>query len=142
MANSTQIVSTQEIAASTTPFVLQPVQDNDSMLAASASISLSPSGTDAFQFNGNVSSPTGDTEDWLQFTSVGSNIIVEVKCSTDTLHVELWNNGLNVEGEIFSCGQTRELGIKSGETYFLRVLANESNIPQVTQYSLTLKNAR
>ncbi len=137
-ANSTQASTTEEVAT-LEPSLSPSPQDGDSMQMPSAAVTLSTAGTDAFQFDGNVSSPSGDTEDWLQFKSVGSTVILEVKCSSKTLQVQLWNNNQNIEGEVFSCEQTKELEVKTEETYFLRVLANESNSLHVTRYSLSLK---
>jgi len=143
-ADTNQIIPTGESTGSATPLPahMAYVQDNDSMLSPSISVQLSSLGTGAVQFNGNVSWPDGDTEDWLQFTSDDSDILIGVKCASIGLHVELWKDIELVEENILSCEETEILGVLSGQTYSLRVVANESATLQVTPYILMLELVR
>jgi len=143
-AGTTQIIPTGESTGSGTlvPPQLTYLQDNDSMRSPSISVQLSSLGTGAVQFNGNVSSPDGDTEDWLQFTSDHPDILIGVKCSTLGLHVELWKDIDPVGESILSCEETEIFGIESGQTYSLRVVVNESAILRVTPYILILELVR
>ncbi len=141
-AETTQVIGTApatEIAGVSSPS--PAVQDNDSQQEPAASLVLSPGGAHAFQFSGNVSSPHGDAADWLQFTSAGSTLLLEVKCSNNGLNVELWNNGQHA-GKTFSCADTGILEIEAGQTYYLRMVASESEPLQVTEYDLKLEFVR
>ena len=111
-------------------------QDGDSMLSPFAVVIFSPSGMRAFQVQGDVSAPDGDTEDWVQLTSFTARILAEVECSNSALRVELWNNGLNAGDLALACGERRVIKIESTESYFFRIQASSSNNSQYIQYSL------
>jgi uncharacterized protein YraI len=139
--------TTQVIGTAPSPQVaevlpsLPAVQDNDSQQQPAASLVVSPGGADTFQFNGNVSSPLGDGEDWLQFITNGSTVHLEVTCSNEMLNVELWNDA-QPEGTTLSCADAGTLKIAAGQTYYLRVVAGQSELLQVTEYRLKLKFIR
>ena len=117
------------------------MEDGDSMQAPSAFVNLSVLDSRVLHFNGDVSSPDGDTEDWVQFTSFTGNILAEVKCSNDALRVELWNKGQNISDIVLACGETRVIKIEPAQPYFFRIQANNSNNLQYIQYSLKVSVA-
>jgi len=138
---------TSEVAATGQPpeaavasSIALAVLDGDTMAQPAASLTVS-STADTFQFNGNVSSPAGDAEDWLQFSSPGSTILLEVKCSDNGLRVELWKNG-QYDEQALSCTDIRLLKIEAGQIYHLRMTAAESELLQVTNYELKMQLVR
>lgn len=131
-------VSTEAAVISPTSTSSQPIapQDGDSMSSPLVIASFSPSSARSLQVQGDISSPEGDVEDWVQFTSLFRNIIAEVKCSNNVLAVELWNNGSNSNGVVLACGESRGIQIEPAQTYFFRIQVNTSNNLQYSQYSL------
>ena len=136
IGNLEQAESPTAIASVPTMEILMAIEDGDSMRAPSAVINFSTSGARIFQFSGDVSSPNGDVEDWVQFTSSGKNIFVEMKCSNNDLRVELWNNSQWINDILLSCEEKRVINTNPAQPYFLRIQANSINNLQYIQYSL------
>jgi uncharacterized protein YraI len=110
-------------------------QDSDSRQAPLTSVTFSPAYTRILQVNGDLTE--NDTEDWLQFTSVGNMIEVRVLCSGDGLNVEVWNGENRTENFSIHCGESRALQINPNNEYFLRIFqANAGNL----NYILTIKS--
>jgi len=95
-------------------------QDGDSMQSPLAVTVFSPMGARALQVQGDISTPDGDVEDWIQFTSQGSVISIQATCTDAALRVELWNNGNPVND--FSCGEIFLVDVVPGDSYFLRLI--------------------
>ena len=106
---------------------MSAMQDGDSMQAPLAVAVFSPTGSRALQVNGDVSAPDGDAEDWIQFTTAGEVVAIQVTCSGNTLRVELWNNEKPVDGFLLSCGDKSFVTVASNSNYFLR-LSNAERI--------------
>jgi hypothetical protein len=133
-------VTGQPSVATTTSSLAPAILDQDTLAQPAAA--LVPSSTvRAFQFNGSVSSPDGDAEDWLQFISPGSAILLEVKCSGNGLRVEFWQNG-QFDEQTLSCPYVGLLKIEAGLAYHLRMLPAPSELLQVTNYELRLEFIR
>lgn len=114
------------------------VQDGDSMQAPSAAIIFSANGARSAQINGDISSPDGDAEDWVQLTSQNGQVLIQLLCSEGMLKVELWNNGKVVESFSLACAENRLLNIKADETYLLRLSEADTNVFRHTKYALIL----
>jgi uncharacterized protein YraI len=126
--------------ASVASAILPAIQDHDTLGQPAASLFPS-SAADTFQFNGNVSSPAGDAEDWLQFTWPGSAILLEVNCSVNELRVELWKNG-QYDEQALSCTDVELLKLEAGQVYHLRMMAVDLELLQVTNYELKMQFVR
>jgi len=111
-------------------------QDGDSMQSPIASVVFSANGTHALQVNGDVSAPDGDTEDWIQFTPDGKNVIVEAKCSSQALIVELWSGDQLINDVGLACAETLILKTNPGQVYYFRIQANGGNTPQFVHYTV------
>ena len=133
-----QAVSPTNEASIPTVAVLTAREDGDSIQAPSVSVNLSALGERTLQFSGDVSSPNGDMEDWVQFTSFTTNILVEVKCSNNALRVELSNNDLDAIKTILTCGIKSAIKIMPNQPYLFRIQANSSNNFEYIQYSLKI----
>ncbi|MBI5961997.1 MAG: SH3 domain-containing protein [Chloroflexi bacterium] len=114
--------------------IFPAAQDGDSLQAPAAVGDFSAAGTHTLQVNGDVSAPDGDTEDWIQVTSFSKNILVEAKCSSSSLRVELWSGGQNVSDVALDCDGKLKLEIVPGRTYYFRIQVNGDNGPQYVQY--------
>jgi len=88
-----------------TPTVLPAWPDNDSSTNPIISVTFEPAGTHALIYNGDVSAPGGDTQDWIQFTPYSRAILLEVTCTGSDLNIELIPNGLTIpQSEGIRCG--------------------------------------
>src|SRR5690606_550572 len=81
------------IPATPTATVVPARQDHDSAESPLALVTFDTGATTTFLYNGDVSAPDGDTEDWIQFTSFSERNLVEVDCPRDTLVIEFIQNG-------------------------------------------------
>lgn len=119
--------------------VVLAMQDGDSMQAPLAVTFFSPKGSRALQVSGDVSAPDGDLEDWIQFTTYGEAVAVQVTCSGNTLRVELWNNGKPVDGLLPACGNKSLITVTPNSSYFLRLSESGVNEPGYTNYILNVE---
>jgi uncharacterized protein YraI len=132
----------REVASTPNAIVKLAMQDGDSMQAPLVAANFSATGSCALQVNGDVSSPNGDVEDWVQFTSYGEVVAIEVTCSSDTLRAELWRDGKTVDDFQLSCGDESFVTIASNSGYFLRLSELKVNEPGYTSYVLNVKTIR
>ncbi len=131
-------------------FTLLPApQDGDSAESPAAEVIFAPNGTRQFSFTGQVSSPEGDTEDWVAFTPYnqpGTQAVINfsLQCSgRGKLSVELWKNGQVISDTPGpACGdQDQTLTLNAGEAYQLHfeILADSSSLQSVG-YIITILN--
>jgi hypothetical protein len=116
------------------------MQDGDSMQAPLAAVTFSPTGSRTLQVSGDVSAPDGDLEDWIQFTTDGKVVAIQVTCPGNTLRVELWNNEKPVDD--LPCGDKSFVTVVPNNTYFLRLSESSMNDPRYTNYILKVENIR
>ena len=103
---------------------------------------FSATGSRALQVNGDVSAQDGDAEDWIQFTTAGETVAIEVMCPGNTLRVELWKNEKPVDDFFLSCGDNSFVTVASNSMYFLRLSESSANEPGYTNYILSVENIR
>jgi uncharacterized protein YraI len=112
IADSGQVVGTgtpTTIPPTPTPTVIPAREDHDSDDHPLASVTFDPIGTQTFIYNGDVSTPSGDPEDWLQFTPFGGRVQLEVACSASELGIELIQNGQAIEQA--ACGTQQVISV-------------------------------
>jgi hypothetical protein len=131
-----------DAASNPNAIVASAIQDGDSMQAPLATTVFSTTGSRALQVNGDVSAPDGDPEDWIQFTTAGEIIAIEVTCPGKTLRVELWKNETPVDDFLLSCGAKSFVTVASNSMYFLRLSESNMNEPGYTNYRLNLESIR
>jgi uncharacterized protein YraI len=118
------------------------MQDGDSMQAPLAVAVFSPTNSRALQMNGDVSVPNGDIEDWVQFTTAGEVVAIQVTCPGNTLRVELWNNEKPVDDFLLSCGEKSLVTVTPNSNYFLRLSEFSVAMPEYTKYILSVESGR
>jgi hypothetical protein len=72
-----------------TPTLVPASMDFDSPEAPIKTVILEDAGTSTILYNGDVSAPAGDREDWIQFTPFGNRILLEVTCKGSVPHIEV-----------------------------------------------------
>jgi uncharacterized protein YraI len=111
------------IPLTSTPTIVPAWEDGDSPTSPIMSIRFEPSRTHTSIYNGDVSAPQGDAQDWIQFTPYTRAVLLEVSCLGNDLDIEVLQNGLAIQrGETIHCGS--EL-----------VFPTEPNLPVVIHFS-------
>ncbi|MBI5944088.1 MAG: SH3 domain-containing protein [Chloroflexi bacterium] len=138
--DSIPVIGAEEQATETPSAVFIPAfQDGDSMQAPMAAAVFSAAGTRVLQVNGDVSSPDGDREDWIQFTPYTQSVSFEAKCAGGTLRVELWH-GSQLEKDIApACGENF-ITTTPGQVYFLRLQTDGGIEALNVQYKLKISS--
>jgi len=116
------------------------MQDGDSIQAPLAVAVISSTGSLALQVNGDVSAPNGDLEDWIQFTTDGEVVAIQVTCPGNTLRVELWKNEKLADD--LPCGDKSFVTVTPNSKYFLRLSESGGNNPGYTSYILKVEGIR
>lgn len=130
-------VEEEEPAQST---AIQPaMQDGDSRESPLAQVTLEPSGARAFQFSGEVSAPDGDNDDWIGFYTDSGKVAIEVQCSSNSLRVELWNNGGMMDTVPLACGERRVWSVSPNSNYYLRIHEQNSEGFRRTRYTIKIE---
>lgn len=117
-----------------TPTLVPAPFDNDSALAPVIDVTFSANGTRSLQYTGDVSSPSGDAEDWLQFKPFTQTIQINLTCST-ALTVELVQNQVL---QSLTCGSEQAVTVRTAEAYLLHIQAPASETLSYIRYTLTI----
>jgi uncharacterized protein YraI len=132
-----------------TPTLGPAAADGDTSARPLARVLFSPLGTKKFEFQGDVSIPEGDPEDWIEFTpyalpgGVDASLTVNLGCSgTGTLVVELWQNGAPIPNwGTLACGDIgRSFLLPASGAYQFRLRPAPGNGLQYIHYWLTMRN--
>ncbi len=135
VAGESQAVANPEPSIPSSTIQAGALQDNDSLEAPIVSVILSPTGTGGLQSNGILSPSNGDVTDWIQFSAPDSILSVEVKCSGDSLQVDLYKDGKIWNEGFLACNETGTLNPASGQTYTIKLSAIAA-APSLTPYSV------
>lgn len=107
--------------------------DNDSMQSPFAKLFLTENKN--FQVTGEISFPQGDVEDWVEFSSASSKILITSSCTKAGLQVELWKANEILEKVESVCGNDIVFNVSEKESYTLRIFGEIDFI----QYHLNIK---
>ena len=125
-----------------TPIVLAQIalQDNDSLQSPLAKTSFTAN--EIFQVTGDVSSPQGDFEDWVEFSAFTADVLIETSCSNNSLQIEVWQAGNSLEHFQSPCNSKTFLNLLPNESYTLRIFQPVTNEASYTSYTLKIKVTR
>jgi uncharacterized protein YraI len=124
-----------------TPTVVPAWDDHDSPTSPIASVIFESTGTQLLIYNGDLSSPEGDSEDWIAFKSYSSFVFASLECKgSNSVGVEITKNSLPVGLNLVCGDQMKQFAIKAGSNYLmhLQALSTAGNI-QYTNYILTIR---
>ncbi|HEX6034212.1 MAG TPA: SH3 domain-containing protein [Anaerolineales bacterium] len=144
IAESGQVVGTGTPTvspATPTPTIIPAPQDGDSGESPIASVIFEPTGTNTFIYNGDLSAPQGDSEDWIAFKPYGEVVFAGLECTgSAVLAIEIWENNSPVN-TLLECGdQRKELAVQAASNYLIHLQATPfTEILQYTIYTLTIK---
>jgi hypothetical protein len=128
-----------------TPTLVPAHVDEDSGASPSVSMVFSPSGAGALQFTGDVSSPDGDTEDWVQFTPYLAAVSFKLDClGSPDLSADLLLDGAPLPGwQSLACGLQKTFELIPAQNYLLRLhLPSGSSNLKYTRFTLVIATVR
>ena len=123
-----------------TPTVVPAPMDHDSAQAPAIDIVFSATGTRSIQYTSDVSAPTGDTDDWLQFKPFTQSLRMELTCTGNgLLTIELLQNNQPVPNlGSLACGANQVIATRAGSAYLLHIRAAAGTDFTYTQYTLKI----
>ena len=144
VAESGQIVGTgtpTAIPATPTPTLVPAFEDGDSATRPIVNVAFEPTGTQILIYNGDLSAPQGDSEDWVAFRPDKQLVFVSLECKgSEGMEVQLLENDLPVNTYIKFGVQMEKLALTAGSTYLFHFQAVPSAATlQYTNYTLTIK---
>jgi len=123
------------------PTVVPAPTDNDSAQAPAVDITFSATGTRSIQYTSDVSSPTGDADDWIQFTPFTQSVRIDLTCTgRGLLAIEILQNNQPMQNNI-ACGTSQIITTSSGMTNLLHITVMPSDVLQYIQYTLNITSA-
>ena len=126
-----------------TPTVIPAWADNDSPGSPLASVIFEPMGTRTLIYNGDISSPEGDPQDWIAFTPYGKIIFAGLACGgKGSPKVEMTGNALSASTELTCGDQMKQIIVQPGLNYLihLQVISSADDL-QYINYILTIKTS-
>jgi uncharacterized protein YraI len=121
--------------------VLPAWNDQDSSSSPSARVIFDPTGTQRLIYNGDLSSPQGDAEDWIAFRSYDTSVFVSLTChGSNSVELKLMENVLPVAAYIKCNDPIHPVTVKpdSDVVIHLRAIPSTGNL-QYTNYILTIQ---
>lgn len=112
--------------------------DGDSVVAPAVNVALTASGTRAFLYTSDVSSPEGDAEDWIQFTTFTPYLKIELECGGSGSYVaELLENNSAMQNLV--CGKIVLIGVDPQAVYAVHFQSAPAGGLQYTRYTLRVE---
>jgi hypothetical protein len=124
-----------------TPTLIPAWEDRDSPGNPIASVAFEATGTQTLIYNGDLSSPQGDSEDWIAFQPYGSFVLTSLACTgSGSIKVGITENNLPINVELVCGDQMKQVNVKAVSNYLIHLQAQPSagNL-QYTNYILTIK---
>ena len=126
-----------------TPTLVPAWIDNDAAEHPIAQVTFDPSGTRTLIYNGDVSTPEGDPQDWVGFTSYSTLVIASLECvGSNSLKVDILKNNVPTGQTIVCGGQMKAVAVTPGTSYLvhLQAIPSSENL-EYTNYTLTIKTS-
>ena len=123
-----------------TATILPARLDNDSQDAPLVNVKFDPAGTKALIYNGDVSAPEGDMEDWIAFMPYAENIFISLACKGNgPLIAEVLENALPLN-TVIECGdEMKQIHVQAASEYLIHLQANQSSSGvQYINYTITI----
>lgn len=118
LEEESQTAETEIPAASAASPEIAARMDGDSADSPLAMFTLSFDSAGSIRFQGEVSLPGGDGEDWIGFTSQFAEIVIQIACFSGGVQVELTQTGHAPIG----CGGAQLMQVVPNQAYRIRIL--------------------
>jgi uncharacterized protein YraI len=123
-----------------TATLLPAMEDRDSIQAPAVNVTFSTLGTQALQYSSDVSSPSGDAEDWLQFTPYKDQVLLEVSCKGSNVHIELLQSEQGIlQVTTQNCASQQIVRVQPDKSVQVHVSAISSGSLNYSSYTLNIK---
>jgi uncharacterized protein YraI len=129
------------IPATPTPTRVPAPQDGDSSSNPVASVNFEVTGTQTFIYNGDLSSPQGDLEDWIAFMPHDHFIFVSLRCTgSDSLEMQILENASPANAYIKCNDQMKRVVVNPESSYLVHLQSiSSAELLQYTNYILTIR---
>jgi uncharacterized protein YraI len=124
-----------------TPTVLPAWEDQDSPDSPVANVIFEPAGTQTLIYHGDLSSPQGDSNDWIAFRPYDQFVFMSLQCNgSDAVQLEIVENTLPVNPYIKCDDPMKQVTVDPDTQYLVHIQAALSAATlQYTNYILTIK---
>jgi hypothetical protein len=104
--------------------VVPAPEDGDSPESPIASVIFGPGGTRSFMYNGDVSVPQGDAEDWIAFRPYADHVFLSLECTgSNSIEIQILENR-SLANTDMKCGIRMEsLAVDAGMDYVIHLKA-------------------
>jgi uncharacterized protein YraI len=134
--------------ATTAPLIMTPtpaaaLDDHDSPASPAVNVTFSAAGTRTLIYSSDISSPRGDSQDWIEFTPYGTIVLFTLSCTGNRAPaLALLESGSPVAGWVPpACGESRPAQVESGKPYLIEVSLAGNNASQVyVRYTLRIES--
>jgi uncharacterized protein YraI len=130
------------IPSTPTPTVIAAWADDDSMNNPVVSVTFEPGGTRSFIYNGDVSTPEGDSQDWINFIPYGQTVFISIECAGQPQPpIDLVVNSLIVQADLHCADRMKRIDVNAGSSYFLHLQMPSSTTGlQYLSYTITIQS--
>jgi hypothetical protein len=117
--------------------------DNDSPGNPIVNVIFEPNGTHTLIYTGDISSPEGDSEDWIIFRPHTGTILVSLTCTgTSSLQVDILENGMPTNSTIRCGDNTQDVGVTIGSSYSVHLYTQPSGSAlQYVEYTIKIQTS-
>ena len=126
-----------------TPTIVPAWMDNDSASSPIANVTFEADGSQTLIYEGDVSTPQGDLEDWINFKPYTGQVLASLTCrGSDSLKVDILEDGAPANLTI-TCGVSNQLlNVKPGSNYSVHLYTHTSNGPlQYIRFTIKIQTA-
>lgn len=129
------------ISPTPTATLIPAWEDNDSANQPIVTVIFEPTGTQTFIYSGEISSPEGDSQDWIRFKPYSAVVFASLECrGSKSIKVEMTEDNLPVNLNVACGDQRKKIMVKAGTSYLMRLQSVSSDGGlQYTHYTLTIK---
>ncbi len=121
-----------------TPTIMPAWADNDSPSNPVVNVIFDPAGTHTLIYNGDVSAPDGDQEDWIQFTPFSENILLEVSCKGGDLNIEITQSGQKLGPTVIHCATQQIFSVETDTSVHIHISASPESSQTYSPYMLKI----
>jgi uncharacterized protein YraI len=127
------------VPPTSTPTLGPAREDNDSHASPIIYVFLEPAGTRISIYNGDVSAPQGDPEDWIQFTTYSQAVLLEITCEGGEPEIKILQDGQQIaQGEALRCGGQSILRVEPELPVTLHLTATSGRALTYISYTLSI----
>ncbi len=131
------------IPAAPTPTVIPARMDNDSAGNPVVSVTFERTGTHTLIYEGDISIPEGDPEDWINFQPYSRTVIASISCTgTGALQADLLEDGMPTSMAL-TCGDlNKPIVVNAGSSYTVHLYAQSTaGALQYTSYTIKIQTS-